>query len=367
MIDLINIALVIDALDRGGAERILVSIANNLDYKKYKVYVITTHHLGNLASDLESIVEVHCLNRQHQLDFLSLFTFINFIKKNKIQIVHTHCHSSAYFVEIAKCISHNYFVHIMHDHYGPILESPWVRRYDKFFLRNLDFYFGVSRQLVEYAILFLGLPKNRCMYIPNGIEIPSSIGFTRKEGFTVVQVGSITPNKNHQLAIKIASKVSTFIPNLRWLIIGSLSKDKNHLEFIQKEIQAYHLEHIFFLLGEKNDVSEYLKQAQVGVLTSINEGLPIALLEYMAYKLPVVVTDVGECKQVVEKCKGGKAYSLLDEDIFSKTLIELAHNPLLAINWGKENYSNVKLHYSVNSMVSRICKVYDKIIKEDME
>ncbi len=59
----INVALVIDTLARGGAERVLITLANEIDPKLYRVHIVTTRTIGELAEEIQPHVQVHSLER----------------------------------------------------------------------------------------------------------------------------------------------------------------------------------------------------------------------------------------------------------------------------------------------------------------
>ena len=359
---IINIALIIDSLDRGGAERLLVSLANNLDYEKYQVFVITTHHQGEFFTELNSNVHYFCLTSKCSLRICRLIRFVNIIKKNNIKIVHSHSHTAAYFVETIKEVFHLHYFHIMHDHYGLISENKVIQCLDSFFLKKINYYFGVSEQLYHYAISEIGIPKNKCEYLPNGINVPRLITQNKEKIFTIVQVGTISPNKNQIMSVKIAAQLQEMLPNFQWLLIGRLGDNRKYIDILKKEITYYNLQNKVFLLGDKSNIGFYLEKAHVGVLTSKFEALPMALIEYMAWGLPVIVTDVGDCRKIVEKSGGGKVLSFSDENNFSKYLFKLSINPDLSRTLGENNYSTIVSNYGINKMINSIESVYDNLL-----
>ncbi|MBS3738961.1 MAG: glycosyltransferase, partial [Psychroflexus sp.] len=70
---------------------------------------------------------------------------------------------------------------------------------------------------------------------------------------------------------------------------------KNLINFIQK----HHLEKYVFIYGSQTNIAGLLEQADMALLSSVSEGLPVSLIEYAQAKLLLVVTDVGQCKDVV--------------------------------------------------------------------
>ena len=94
-----------------------------------------------------------------------------------------------------------------------------------------------------------------------------------------------------------------------------------------------------------SDIKYILNQSDIGVLSSKSEGLPIALLEYGLASLPVLATDVGECKNVINHHKAIVVPKR--SDIFAKALIEIIENDFL------KNEISTSLHAHVTSTFSK--------------
>ena len=364
MAGVVDVALVIDTLARGGAERVLVSLANGLDPQRFRAHVITTRTPGELASELSSHVQLHSLERRSRWDVQALDRLTRLLDENNIRIVHTHSHTSSYFARLARLFGRCQWIHVMHDHHGPIENVTWLRVMDRLLLRRVDYYFGVSERLVRYAIENIGLPSDGCEYLMNGVSVPPVVEQTKSERFTVIQVGRLAPEKNHLMAIEVAAKVRQYIPDFRWLIVGrENSWASSYVKSCLEELRDHDLQDTVKFMGEQSDIPAFLRQAHVGVLTSRYEGLPIALLEYMAWGLPVVVTDVGACRKTVETCNGGVVVAPGDVESFAQALIGLAANRDWAAVCGQRNHECVKNHYSLAAMTDRVMAVYETLLQ----
>ena len=360
----VDVALVTDTLARGGAERIVVSLANGLNPKRFRAHVITTREPGDLSLALAPHVHLHSLQRRSRWDVQALWRFARLLDENHIRIVHIHSHTSSYFARLARPFGRRQWLHVMHDHHGPIEASAWLQVMDRLLLRQADYYFGVSERLVEYAVRGIGIPAARCEYLVNGVSVPPVVEQTKSERFTVIQVGRLVPEKNHLMAIEVAAKVRQYIPDLRWLIVGrENSWASSYVKSCLEELRDHDLQDTVKFMGEQSDIPALLRQAHVGVLTSRYEGLPIALLEYMAWGLPVVVTDVGACRKTVETCNGGVVVAPGDVESFAQALIGLAANRDWAAVCGQRNHECVKNHYSLAAMTDRVMAAYETLLQ----
>jgi glycosyltransferase involved in cell wall biosynthesis len=357
----VNIALVVDTLYRAGAERMVVDIANSLDPERFRSHVIATRNRGELATELEGHVEMHSLERKHRWDLDAFRRFNAIIATRDIRLVHTHNHTVSYFARVARSLAGAKWPQIIHDHHGPVEASRTLRLLDRVFLPRVDYYFGVSERLCGYARRALGIPAERIRLIRNGVHVPADTPRRPATPFTIVQVGRVIPVKNQLLALQMAVALRALVPDFRWLFVGGFT-DPVYARKCQERARELGLEQCVRFLGARPDVAELLRTAHVGVLTSTYEGLPVALLEYMAAGLPAVVTDVGQCPTVLNESRGGWIVKQQDVSGFAAALAGLAQDAALAAEAGERNRRFVAREYSVSEMTKRVAEVYDLLL-----
>ena len=119
-------------------------------------------------------------------------------------------------------------------------------------------------------------------------------------------------------------------------------------------------EHVF-VYGSCYDTFQILKQAQIGVLSSKSEGLPLSLLEYGISKLPVVCTNVGDCSKVITNHKNGLLVDSEDVIQLSESLHMLVTKPILAENMGLALAETIHSSYSKNAVLKEVVKIYNKL------
>jgi len=356
----VDVALSVDALSRGGAERVLVTLANDLDRRRFRVHFIATREPGPLAVDLAPHVTVHSLDRRTRWDVGVVRRFADVVRRHDIRLVHTHSHSASYLARLARLAFGGQWLHVVHDHH-PLVEGSLVLRVaDRLLLSGVDHYFAVSDPLAEYAGRWVGIPDARCEKLLNGVATPDVSGAGKAPVFTIVQVARIMPQKDHRMALAVAARLREHLPSFRWLLIGRTTSD--YARECQAEAARLGLgEHVAFM-GELDDVAMLVRQAHVGVLTSRDEGLPIALLEYMAASLPVVVTDVGDCGVPVRASGGGSVVASGDVEAFMRALLAVAADAAAAERAGAANRRYVRRLYGTDAMVARVAEVYDALL-----
>lgn len=123
--------------------------------------------------------------------------------------------------------------------------------------------------------------------IPNPMREAKKCGQEGKKKW-IVTTGRLVPEKGMDYLVRTARIVLTKYPDWKWVLLG----DGRQREWLQSQVRAYHLEGKLLLQSQVADVDTYLEQAQIFVLTSRREGLPMCLLEAKAHGLACVSFDI---------------------------------------------------------------------------
>jgi glycosyltransferase involved in cell wall biosynthesis len=121
--------------------------------------------------------------------------------------------------------------------------------------------------------------------------------------------------------------------------------------------------HGFRLLGAQTDVRSLLRKAHVGVLSSIGEGLPLSVLEYLAEGLPVVMTDVGQAPALVQGAKAGVVVPTRDPEALAEAVAGLLADADRRRTMGENGRRLVAAEYSVDAMVDRVAALYEERLR----
>lgn len=298
----IKVLQLIDSLNVGGAEMLAVNIANALTVQNFESHLCTTRKEGELKENLKNDVKYIFLARKKVFDFKAIIKLRTYIKKNSINIIHAHSTSSF----LAFCVKFSYpkVKIVWHDHFG---NSEFLSRRKVYPLKNFSNYFeviiSVNKQLKKWAED--NLLTKKVVFLENFASFKNLTKKTTlkgEKGFRIVHVAGFRPQKDHINLLKAFQIVLKEHPNWTLHIIGKSYKD-DYAASIFDFIKHNNLESNIFLYGVCADVKNILNQSDIGVLSSKSEGLPISLLEYGLAKLPVVITNVGECINVVgENC-----------------------------------------------------------------
>jgi glycosyltransferase involved in cell wall biosynthesis len=356
----VGVAMVLETLGRGGAERILVSLANRLDAARFDVHVVAIREPGDLAAELGPHVTMHALRREKPWDVRTFRRFAGLLAANGVRIVHTHSHMAAYFVRIAGWTGYPW-IHVVHDHY-PLIASSRLRYADRLLLRHVDYCFTTSKQLEEYETGWVGIAPERCETLPNWIDLPAPPRAECPETFSIVHVARVVPQKDQRMAIRVAARLRESLPAFRWVLVGRA--ESSYARACREDIARLGLTDHVQLVGERPDAAALVAGAHVGVLTSSAEARPLALLEYMAAGLPVVVTDVGDVGGVVQEAGGGRVVASGDTDGFAVALLHYATDAEAAATDGAANRRYVTRAGGAAEAVRRVEEVYTALLRE---
>lgn len=138
-----------------------------------------------------------------------------------------------------------------------------------------------------------------------------------KDAYTVISIGELNKNKNHQAVISAISKIND--SNVHYVIVGD-GPLKEYLENLKKECGVSDRVH---LLGKRRDVSELLKCADVYVHPSYREGLPVAVMEAMTSGLPCIVSDIRGNRDLIVHEKGGIVIEENNAESYKNAIINM--------------------------------------------
>lgn len=135
-------------------------------------------------------------------------------------------------------------------------------------------------QECQVPMIFNGIDVNRC--------IPKR-EYKLHDGGRILHIGRFSPQKNHELLIRAFSKIHQIFPQTVLYLVGQGDLQ----EKIKMQVESANLEHSVKFLGPQDSVYEILNKADIFVLSSNYEGMPITIIEAMATGLPIVSTNVG--------------------------------------------------------------------------
>lgn len=351
----------IDSLDAGGAERVAVNIANALSLNKdFKSFLCATRKEGLLKNNLNKNVGYVFLNKKFALDVFAIKKLNQFIAKHKIDLIHAHS-TSFFLATLIKWLNPSLNI-VWHDHYG---NSEFLEKRKYKVLKICSKYFlniiCVNTVLKNWSEKHL-LAKN-ITYIPNFAVQDNCKPLTNLKGIKgkkILHLANLRPQKDHFTLLKAFNEVIKTFPEYTLHCVG-----KNFDDVYSKQIKEFvyklNLNESVFFYGSKKDVSNILSQSDICVLSSKSEGLPIALLEYGLAGKPTIVTNVGNCSQVIKNEVNGVLVPKEDPQKFAEAICISIKNQDKAIGFGKQLKRTVAKEYSQEVFVNKLITIYNPV------
>ncbi len=356
----IAVAQMVGSLSVGGAERVAVLLANGMARRGLDSHLVATRRLGPLEEALDAEVRVWCAGKRHTLGARYPLRIARYVDRHGIDVVHSHSHTVNYSARKAQWLARRKFVHVAHDHSGGGAGGRLRAFLDWAFLRHVDAYVSVTESLHERALRLLDLPAGRCLYVRNGVEVGSPAPPWSGPP-TVAQVANVHPRKDYATAVRAAAILRRSWPDLAWRAAGAFPAP-DYAEQVRGLAQNLGVADAFLLIGAREDVRPLLREAHVGVLSSVGEGLPLAVLEYMAEGLPVVLTDVGQAPALLREAEAGIVVPPRDPEAMAEAVGGLLADADRGRALGENGRRLVSAEYSMDAMTDRVVALYEELL-----
>ena len=319
-----NILHTIISFNVGGAEKLLVDTLNNWNYDNDSITlcIINNSYKTNMISRINkrNKLKIEYLNRiskSKNLKFLK--KYMDIIKNNHIDIIHCHDKESIIIASIAKLL------------------YPKVKIYYTIHAT------GIYKTLGKINILI------------DKIFVEKIIKKTDKY-YNIGCVARIQPKKKGQdILINAIKIVKESHPNVRCYFAGGYEeKDKDDIKVLEKLIKENKLDKNIIFLGSIDNVPKFLEKIDLFVLPSRQEGFGLVVIEAMAAKIPVIVSNIDGPKEIIGENKYGTLFE-------SENHIDLANKIISNIECEKNTediYNYAKRFFSINSMIKSLREVY---------
>jgi glycosyltransferase involved in cell wall biosynthesis len=239
------------------------------------------------------------------------------------------------------------------------LDSLWIRFFDRIVAVSND----VKKDMLKYKI-----PEKKIRVIDNGISLErferlvetrkmkTQLGFEEKTR-VIGTVGSLVVEKGHIYLLEAARQILDVVQDLKFLIIG----DGPLRMALEEKSEELGIKKNVIFMGRRENVQELLMAMDIFVLPSIKEGLPIALLEAMAAKRPVVATRVGAIPRVIGSKDIGVLVEPRDISGLRDALVSLIDDPERMDLLARRGFGRVSMDFSSDGMCKHYLELYEEI------
>lgn len=360
---------IIGSFHQGGSERQAVSLTRNLvEDGTLELFVATLNKEGSLLDHISSIdlpeIPEFPLTSFFNANFVrQVRRCAKYIHDNSIDIVHTHDFYTNIFGMAAASLA-GVSARIASKRETGGMRTKAQNLVEKAAFRRAKLVIANSEAVKEHLFLN-GVQSDKVRVIYNGLDISrfdvkgksSDFGLPSGKKFATIVANLRHDVKNIPMLLRSASMTKE-LEELHYVVAGEGELRQSY------EAMAVDLgveERVHFL-GRCDDIPALLAASNFGVLTSFNEGFSNSILEYMASGLPVVATNVGGAREVIENGKNGFLIESDDAEALAKRLVELVNDPDKATEFGSRGKSLVREKFSLQSQLQRTIKLYHEVV-----
>jgi glycosyltransferase involved in cell wall biosynthesis len=304
-----TVCQVLHSLQVGGAEVLAAGMARQL-CDSYRFVFVCLDELGVLGQQLQAEgFAVEVLQRRPGLDWRLALRLARLLRRQHVDLLHTHQYTPFFYALLARLLGRRVPV-LFTEHGRHFPDYPRRKRIlaNRLLLGRRDRVVGVGQAVRQALIANEGLRPDRIRVIYNGVPHANGAGPTsdrqtvrreigcQADDFLLIQVARLDYLKDHCTAIRTLERVVARRPEARLVLVGEGPERGT----IEAEVRQRRLEDHVRFLGLRRDVARLLAAADVFLLTSISEGIPLTIIEAMNAGLPVVATQVGGVGEIIE-------------------------------------------------------------------
>jgi glycosyltransferase involved in cell wall biosynthesis len=234
---------------------------------------------------------------------------------------------------------------------------------DRMVLKKFNALAAVSDE-VAHRLLAFGVPAEKIKTIANGIDVKAferaqPLPLLRTDGSTVVgMVARLDMQKGFEYLLQAARELCKTFTDLKIVIAGE-GPDRNAIEDL---IQQYGLQSNVILAGQQSNMPGVYAAMDVFVLPSLNEGLPMTVLEAMAASKPVIATRVGAIPSVIKDGENGLLVAPKDSEGLRNAVASLLADPERRRRMGDQAHAWVSGNYTSEAMAVRYREMYEEVL-----
>jgi L-malate glycosyltransferase len=370
----LTVCHVVHSLNVGGAEVLAANLARRMQDRVH-VLLACLDELGPLGEQLRREgFRVIVLGRRQGVDWGCMRRLASLCRDEQVQLLHAHQYTPFFYA-----VSSQFFrrrppvLFTEHGRWFP--DYPRTKRivFNRLMLRSRDRVVGVGQSVRQALIDNEGIRPDRVGVIYNGINIAQfahgeSSSATRLQirrelgveahDLLLVQVARLDALKDHLTAVRTLERVRQFRPDVKLLLAG---EGPEH-PAIDQEVRRRKLESQVRFLGLRADVQRLLHAADIFLLTSISEGIPLTVIEAMAAGLPVVATRVGGVPEIVEEGQTGWLAPARDDEQLAAAIQRLAENAPLRKQMGAAGRLRANALFSDEQWCAAYTKLYVEML-----
>jgi glycosyltransferase involved in cell wall biosynthesis len=369
-----RVCLFTDSLEPSGMGEHMLLLAEQLKqhYTLFFVCPPTEHGLACLQR-AEALGIATLPLAVHDDDQSALERFSDYLKEHAIDLVHIHAgigwegHNGVYAADLA-----NVPAIVRTEHLPYLLTDPEQQRQYHKMIEHVDQVITVS-EVARRSYIERKYDPSRITAIANGIRrmqldpvgdrhaLCQMLGIP-EDACIVITVARLVEQKGHRDLLAAIPEVLRKQPHTLFLWLGSGPLEAE----LRQRIHAQGLEDHVWMMGMRKDIAPFLRAADLLVMPSLFEGMPLALLEAMSGGVPIVATHVGGNAELIENEVHGRLVPPSDPPAMAQAIVDALANPEQRERWRTAARQRFESAFTAEQMASAVDAFYQRALRQSV-
>lgn len=382
----VRVLRVIARMNVGGPAFHVGILSGRLDRSRYQTLLLTGS-LGAGEGSLEAVADRYGVQRRRVdalapelsplSDLRALAALVRVMRAWRPDIVHTHTAKAGTLGRLAArmalgrrpIVIHTYHGHVLTGYFGPV-RNGFFRSVERLLAIVSDRLIGVSQATVDELVGLGVAPAGRFTVVPIGLDLDEFLAVgapepqarerlgARGDDVVVTFVGRLVPIKRVDVLLAAVSEARRRGAAVHLVVVGDgeLRRD------LEAQADVLGLTGCVTFTGFRRDLPQIAAGTDVAVLTSDNEGTPVALIEAGAAGRPSVATAVGGVTDIVRP-DTGITVPRGDVEALAGALVELAGDPDRRAELGRAAREHVRTKYAAERLVTDVEELYEELLQ----
>lgn len=337
---------------KGGMVSVIKNYLNYKNWDEFNITFIPTHIEKGSVYKMIYFIK-------------SLIQIIFIIATKKIDVVHMHVaeRGSFYRKSIIVLVCKIFKVSTILHHHGAEFDLFYnqatknKQKYISYILENVDINVVLSGKLTQ--MITSKAPKAKVDFLYNGVNIGKN-NLYNKDAKNILFLGRLGTRKGTYDLLSAIKKIDNDIDSdIKVYLCGD-----GEIEEVKKVVTNLEIQHRVAHVGwiDKKEKEEFFENASINILPSYNEGLPMTILETMAYGIPNISTNIASIPEVIENGVNGYLITPGDKDNLAKKIIELIDNAELRSSLSISSYNTISSKFSLESNIKKLKRIYSSLV-----
>jgi glycosyltransferase involved in cell wall biosynthesis len=368
----LRIAMMLESDGPGGAEVVMFRLSEELRRRGHTVIPVLPRDgcgwLSGLFRDVGSSPESFWLKRS--IDPAAVSRLMRLFRQHEIDVVHSHEFTMAvYGATAAKLLG---IPHVLTMHGSSTVTGALRRRIAlRWAIRRSARSIAVSGATQLQFATDLGIRESAFTVIPNGVPlIEGSPEKVRKEfgcadgDMVILAVGNVDVRKNHRMLLEALVRLQTEGLAVPWRVIIAGGRGGDQHSHLLDFARLHGLEDRVHIVKERNDIADLQALADIFVMPSLWEGLPLAMLEAMIAGKAILASATGGIPEAIVDGRDGILFPPGDLDALVRGLRGVMTDAARRRSLGAAAFERAKREFTVQVMTDRHLDVYNGLIEQ---